>query len=224
MRRFGTLLVVTLLVFTLATLATSSNTVSVQPSVDSEPGETKPAENRSVGRIGGGNDSNNTTDNTTDSQQEARTDPESTPTNDTAAQLPLWQVVGGLGLVILGSIVTLFGLTSGSDAEQATSQETPPTDSASPPPECVTLSSDVPASNDVYRAWNALCATLSLDPKEQTPAEIADTAVTAGYRSDAVAELTNLFCAVRYSDAEPTSDREQRARELAQTLSLEGHS
>jgi hypothetical protein len=220
MRRLGTLLVVALAVFTLATLATSLNTVSVQPSVDSGPGETRPAENRSVGQIGGGNDSNNTTD----SQQETQTDPESTPTNDTATQLPLWQVVGGLGLVILGSIVALYGLTSGSDAEQVMSQETSSTDSAGPPPERVTLSSDVPASNDVYRAWNALCATLPLDPNEQTPAEIADAAVTAGYGSESVAELTHLFCAVRYGDAEPTSDREQRARELAQTLSLEGHS
>lgn len=126
--------------------------------------------------------------------------------------------------MILGSIVTLYGLTSGSEAEQATSQETLPTDSAGPKPERVTLSSDIPASNDVYRVWNALCVTLSLDRKEQTPAEIADAAVTAGYGSESVAELTHLFCVVRYSDADPTSDREQRARELARMLSLEVHS
>ena len=216
MRRLGTLVVVALAVFALATLATSLNTVSVQPSVNSGPGETKPGENKPADRVGdGGNNSN-----TTDSQHETRTDSASTPTSDTATQLPLWQVVGGLGLVILGSIAALYGLTSGSDSEQATDHETLPTDPAGPVPECVTLSSDVSASNDVYRTWNALCATLPLDPEGKTPAEVADAAVTAGYGSESVAELTHLFCTVRYGDAGPTSDRERRARELAQTLSL----
>ena len=73
----------------------------------------------------------------------------------------------------------------------------------------------------MYRAWRALCTTVPLDPSGQTPADVADAAVAAGHAPDAVGELTDTFCAIRYGDAAPTSEREARARALATELSLD---
>ena len=69
-----------------------------------------------------------------------------------------------------------------------------------------------PASdNGVYRAWMALAA--GLEGTQRTPAAVAEEAVARGLPEEAVAELTDLFREVRYGDAEPTEERERRAKE-----------
>ena len=71
---------------------------------------------------------------------------------------------------------------------------------------------DVDVDNEIYRAWVAMTDHLRVaTPRSSTPAEFAEAAVDAGMNPDDVAELTALFEAVRYGDAEPTAERESRA-------------
>ena len=66
-------------------------------------------------------------------------------------------------------------------------------------------------SNAVYRAWYEMTAALDVaDPETATPGEFADAARGAGLDTDAVADLTTVFEAVRYGD-EPARDYEDRA-------------
>mgnify|MGYP000651501881 CR=1 FL=1 len=68
------------------------------------------------------------------------------------------------------------------------------------------------AANEVYRAWREMAESVDVgDPQTSTPAEFAAVAVDAGLDRDRVAELTELFEAVRYGDRPVTEEREQRA-------------
>lgn len=67
-------------------------------------------------------------------------------------------------------------------------------------------------SNAVYRAWSEMTDALDVREAEtSTPGEFAAAAVAAGMDRDDVGELTRLFEEVRYGDAEPSTEREQRA-------------
>jgi len=66
--------------------------------------------------------------------------------------------------------------------------------------------------NEVYRAWREMADALPIDrPASSTPGEFAAAARDVGVDDDDVAELTELFEAVRYGGREATSDREERA-------------
>lgn len=66
--------------------------------------------------------------------------------------------------------------------------------------------------NEIYRAWDRFATLLSVpEPASRTPSEFADAAVEAGMDPDRVAEITDLFEAVRYGTADPTAERERRA-------------
>jgi len=66
--------------------------------------------------------------------------------------------------------------------------------------------------NEVYRAWREMADALPVDrPASSTPGEFAAAARDVGVDDDDVAELTELFEAVRYGGREATSDREERA-------------
>jgi len=68
--------------------------------------------------------------------------------------------------------------------------------------------------NAVYRAWREMTDALDVpDPETTTPAEFEDVAVDAGLDREDVRTLTDLFREVRYGGADPTPEREQRARE-----------
>lgn len=68
------------------------------------------------------------------------------------------------------------------------------------------------ADNEIYRAWREMTTYLDLsNPATSTPAEFADAAVEIGMAADDVAELTELFEAVRYGTTAPTPEREERA-------------
>ncbi|WP_209452146.1 DUF4129 domain-containing protein [Halosimplex halophilum] len=70
-------------------------------------------------------------------------------------------------------------------------------------------------TNPVYRAWTEMVAHLDVaDPETATPGEFADAATAAGMDPDDVAELTELFEAVRYGDRDP----EARAERALATL------
>lgn len=66
--------------------------------------------------------------------------------------------------------------------------------------------------NEVYRAWREMVALLDVDnPRATTPGEFARAATAAGMARADVAELTDLFEAVRYGGAAPTAEREAAA-------------
>lgn len=66
--------------------------------------------------------------------------------------------------------------------------------------------------NEVYRAWREMTDLLDVpNPETSTPGDFATAAVEAGMDSDDVQELTRVFEDVRYGDASPSPDREQRA-------------
>ena len=212
MERLVPLALAVLAVFALATVAASLGTVSTAPTIESD---TTPTGGSERGGGGGGSEPRGTDEGERRTVTTVAPDDESDP----ETQVPLWQVAAGLALFLVGSAVALYGLTRGDDEAGDDSEPTAPEPTA-PAAETVTLGSSVPASNDVYRAWSALCGAVPLDPAGQPPAAVAEAAVGAGYRAEPVAELTDAFCAIRYGDAEPTSERERRARALAADLSL----
>lgn len=217
MQRLGRLALVVLAVFALATVAASLDTVSTEPTL--QPGSPDGVQSSSGSQAGSGG-SGETAD---DSEGERKTPTDSTETPAPAAenQLPLWQALGGLSLFVLASVAALYGLTRGAEQEQQeqTAGESGP-NSPGPAPDSVRLGSDVPPSNEVYRAWNALCEAVPIDPEGRTPAAVERAAVEAGHPPELVTELAETFCRIRYGECEPTGDRQQRAREIAAALSL----
>lgn len=212
MERLVPLALAVLAVLALATVASSLDTVSTEPSVGTEEPTLEP-KNESGGGGGGGGGGGTET-----GTRQPPTDNAATAVSESSTGPPLWQVVAGLGLFLLGSVAVLYGLTRGEDDDASDAPPDPhPT---APAADSVTLGASVPATNDVYRAWTALCRAIPVDPAGQTPAEVAEAAVAAGYEADAVAELTDAFCAIRYGEAAPTNERERRAGELARRLSL----
>jgi hypothetical protein len=74
------------------------------------------------------------------------------------------------------------------------------------------IAADGDVDNEVFRAWRRMVELLAVeDPDTTTPGEYEPAAVAAGVDADDAAELTGLFEAVRYGDATPTGDREDRA-------------
>lgn len=216
MQRLVPMALALLAVLVLGFVAASVGTVSTAPAVDST--KTPPPQTAQSGRVGTAARAVN------DSQsQQTVTQPRGTPTPTPVtadAEPPLWQVAAGLGLFLVGSLAALYGLTRGDSDSDATSDEDDPPTPTAPDPDTVTLSQDVPPTNDVYRTWRALRDRVEVSDGRTTPADVASAAVAAGYPESAVATLTESFCAIRYGDAAPTERREQQARDLAATLGL----
>ncbi|MBX0286431.1 DUF4129 domain-containing protein [Haloarcula salinisoli] len=211
MERVIPLALAVLAVFALATVASSLDTVSTEPAIESDTTPTADT-NGSPGVPSGNRTGTEIGDTRTPTELTA------TPASGAATGPPLWQVVAGLALFLVGSVAALYGLTRGEDDDTDDEPATP--EPTAPAADRATLGADVPATNDVYRAWAALCRAVPLDPAGQTPAEVAEAAVATGYGAETVAELTDSFCAIRYGDAAPTGERERRARALATELSL----
>ena len=73
--------------------------------------------------------------------------------------------------------------------------------------------------NAVYRAWREMTDALEIErPETTTPEEFADEAVAAGMARDDVRELTEIFEAVRYGDADVTEARERRAMDALRRI------
>lgn len=82
---------------------------------------------------------------------------------------------------------------------------------------------DAATDNEVYRAWRTMVTELDVPYGETTtPREFAREAARAGVATDPVERLTDLFDRVRYGAAEPTEDREDRARDALAALDCEG--
>lgn len=76
------------------------------------------------------------------------------------------------------------------------------------------IEADAAAENEVYRAWREMTDELAVEhPDSTTPGEFAEAAIAAGMDPDDVAELTDLFEAVRYGGLDVTEARERRAVE-----------
>jgi hypothetical protein len=73
--------------------------------------------------------------------------------------------------------------------------------------------------NAVYEAWSEMTDALDVaDPATSTPREFERAAVDAGMDPDRVADLTDLFEAVRYGDEPPSDDHERRAVEALRAI------
>ncbi|WP_424016816.1 DUF4129 domain-containing protein [Halorientalis pallida] len=82
---------------------------------------------------------------------------------------------------------------------------------------------DAAADNEVYRAWRTMVTELDVPYGETTtPREFAREAARAGAATEPVERLTDLFDRVRYGTAEPTEEREDRARDALAALVEEG--
>lgn len=126
-------------------------------------------------------------------------------------------------LVILGiALVIAIGLlfrSSGDDVEAAEEPAEPETDAESMVAigeaagrAADRIEADAEADNEIYRAWREMTSYLDLrNPESTTPTEFAEAATGIGMEPDDVHELTDLFEAVRYGRADPTTDREERA-------------
>jgi hypothetical protein len=81
------------------------------------------------------------------------------------------------------------------------------------------LDADADPSNEVYRAWREMTRHLRVErPASSTPAEFTAAATDAGMDPADVAELTDLFEAVRYGGEAPTEERVRRAREALRRI------
>ncbi|WP_317175866.1 DUF4129 domain-containing protein [Halomontanus rarus] len=132
----------------------------------------------------------------------------------------LTRLVLGVFLLFFGAGLVLWRLTSdGSPADIAADDEidtlvderTPYT----PSPDAW----NVPATNDVYRAWQAMIAALDVEMVDnKTPAELAEAAIKAGFPASKVSTLTEVFCNVRYGGESPTNKQEQHAQEAIEGI------
>jgi hypothetical protein len=121
-----------------------------------------------------------------------------------------------LGLGVVGAVVALFKLTTGYSTDSPEESEAgDPTATAvdrAAGRAADRLEESVSVDNEVYRTWHELTGLLDVgSPTTSTPGEIADAAIEAGLGRQDIEALTRLFEDVRYGDARPTEDREQRA-------------
>jgi hypothetical protein len=134
----------------------------------------------------------------------------------------------GVGLVIvvilvLGGIVLAAMLAQrfleSADSEAAASDEgNRPTPAWTPSDSARNRETDADA-NAIYAAWRELTTTLTVpDPETTTPAQFAEAAIDAGFDPGEVTDLTHLFRAVRYGNADPSPARVDRAREAIERL------
>lgn len=141
---------------------------------------------------------------------------------ESAVVVPSRSLVGGLALVLglVGAVAAAVALgreTGDETAETGTRSGVGHTsrDSSGGRPEGPSEAADVDPSNEVYRAWNAMRDHVGGPvSKTESPRAVQRRAREAGVDADVAAELTSLFCAVRYGDVPATDDRERRAAEL----------
>lgn len=216
MERLGSIALAALAVVALATVAASVETVSTAPAV--ERGETTPGTPERYG--GGGNGAGTPSGTQSATAVGGPSEETATPAGASSDGPPPWQVAAGLALFVCGGLAVLYGLTRGTADEALTDGDDPVPDPAVPDPDAVSLAVDAPPDNDVYRAWAALRDRAETPTDASTAADVRDAAVAAGLPEQPVSALTDLFCAVRYGDADATAERERRARSLASELSL----
>lgn len=129
--------------------------------------------------------------------------------------LPSILLLLGLFAALLGSILAY--LRTSSDGDTQTQADASEAVDATAVGEAAgraadRLERDASADNEVYRAWREMTALLDIpDPETSTPGDFETAAVEAGMGRGDVRELTRLFEDVRYGDADPSAEREQRA-------------
>lgn len=146
---------------------------------------------------------------------------------DSSSDLPdgfVWAVLGAVALVVVAGIA--YVKTGGGGLPPLLRSEYDTEDEA-PDPAAEALGraagraadriadedgSEESLDNEVYRAWEEMTRSVSVDdPETTTPREFETAAVQAGVPEGDVRELTRLFEDVRYGGHRPTQDRERRA-------------
>lgn len=147
----------------------------------------------------------------------------------------LWAIAPLVGLLVVAAgFVTLSGAREGE-----TDEETIPGEEGAPEGDDAAALAQIAGEtaerieaaertntsleNEVYRAWHEMTDQLQVaNPESTTPGEFATAATKTGLDADAVAELTDLFEAVRYGGVEATEAREQRAVKVLQRVERSG--
>ena len=130
-------------------------------------------------------------------------------------------ILVGVGVVVYAASGDDSPAATDGDADDADDEPGDPTDGGATTADPVAapaaaaadrIEAGADVENEVYRAWTEMAAGTSLpNPGAATPGEFAAAAHDAGMPEDDVAALTAVFREVRYGDADPTADREQRA-------------
>lgn len=132
----------------------------------------------------------------------------------------LTRLVLGVILLFFGAALVLWRLTSGeSPADIAADDETDTLVEEQTPYTPPTDARNVPPTNEVYRAWQAMIAVLDVDTVDnKTPTEIAEAAIKSGFPASKVITLTETFCKVRYGGVTPANEHEQDAQEALEGI------
>lgn len=142
-----------------------------------------------------------------------------------AIDLPLTALLALFGAAFLGAVLLAY-LSRGDSADGSSAPDAPAgaaLDPGSPAstatsPSVAASSHDVPADNDVYRAWLALVDAADADPSRDSPETVARRAVEAGVDERVVRDVTSLFEEVRYGGAPVTPERERRAASAVERI------
>lgn len=220
MRRSGFVGIAVVAVVALALTAASVETLTVGSSPDIE-GSATPGEGGPSGCVSNASDQPDCASGEGGSGDDTLPLPDSGGATPPASTGPaLWQVVASVALFTLGGVAIVYGLTRGDGTDRNAGPEDGGAGSSTVEAAPARQAADVAPTNGVYRSWLALRQAADADAAA-SPAEVADTAVTAGFDEAAVDALTHEFCTVRYGPGEPTPDSEARARTLAERLGLE---
>jgi hypothetical protein len=150
-----------------------------------------------------------------------------------AGEVPSLSALVLVGIVLLvlavGAVLLLGGDEETADPEEEEEKESADLDAeilaalgqaAGDAADRIDEAADV--ENEVFRAWREMTDHLEMArPASSTPGEFADAAIDAGMDRSDVSTLTDLFREVRYGGADPTSEREERAREALRRIERE---
>lgn len=133
---------------------------------------------------------------------------------------PLERAALGIALVVVGATVAVWWLTRGASPSEGSADDgTSDATRRTGPSRSRVAAGNAPPTNDVYRAWRAMVTSFGIEPDDQdTPAELAQKAVSAGLPEEPVDDLTGVFRAVRYGGESPTEEDETRARSALRAI------
>lgn len=136
-----------------------------------------------------------------------------------SSPVPAWMLIPFvLGVVAVGAAVLVLGSNDVEEFETSTDEEDATPDdavddvaaAAGAAADRIDTTADV--DNEVFRAWREMTDHLDIpNPESSTTGEFAHAAIEAGMNRDDVLALKGLFDEVRYGQADPSADREERA-------------
>lgn len=135
-----------------------------------------------------------------------------------SSPVPAWMLIPlVLGLVAVGAAVLVFGSNDVEEFETTEEDDDEPDAAvddvaAAAGAAADRIDTEADVDNEVFEAWREMTNHLDIpNPESSTTGEFAHAAIAAGMDRDDVLALKGLFDEVRYGQAEPSTDREERA-------------